>query len=77
MQPTLFPKKVLQQLAAPKAARVYTLKDIFPFGTWKGKKLSVVANLDPQHLERWQQQRHIRFDNELQHAIQLAKFLNR
>lgn len=59
-----------------KTPRVYKPDDLFPFGTWKGKKLSVVASLDPLQLERWQQQRHVQFSTALQEAIRLAKFLN-
>lgn len=66
----------MRKLQVKSRVRIYQPDDLFPYGKWKGQKLSVVAREEPFWLERWQQHRQVKFSTGLQEAIRIAKFLN-
>lgn len=74
-QPTLFNSKTMRTITSKRPPRLYGPNDVFPYGVWKGKKLSVVGFLDPHLVEYWIAKSNVRVSGELLTLIAHAKLL--
>lgn len=75
LQATLFDSKIMRSIKAKKPKRVYGINDVFPYGVWKGQRLSVVALIDPTIVEHWLRTNKAHVSAELLNLITHAKFL--
>lgn len=61
----------------PGQKKVWGVWHLFPFGKYKGVPLGKIADIDPGHLEWWQENSKVLFTDELKMRITNAKNLSK
>jgi hypothetical protein len=77
LQATLFNSATMRHITTKKPKRVYGVNDVFPFGVWKGKKLSILIAIDPLLVENWISKNKIQCTSELQNLIAYQKMISK
>lgn len=75
MRTTLFSNRIMRAIKIKKPRRVYDVNDVFPYGSWAGQTLRIVATFDPEAMERWISKNKISVTPQLQTLINHSKHL--
>jgi hypothetical protein len=76
LQASLFNSATMRRITTKKPKRVYGVNDAFPYGVWKGKKLSILIAIDPLLVENWISKNKIQCTSELQNLIAYQKMIS-